>query len=151
MGAANLRKSCTDDIPTCNAFCGKMLPCGIHHCKQPCHQGPCPLCENPIIDTCRCGRGQRKKKCYELKYPVDDVVIHGDDLFRSVQEIREKPFHCIKKCNKIKRCKKHRCQVLCCPVTQVNDASGAHICLETCNKDLPCGKHKCTGFCHTGD
>lgn len=40
MGAENSRKSCLDPIPTCNGICGKIFPCGTHHCKQPCHEGP---------------------------------------------------------------------------------------------------------------
>lgn len=150
MGAANIRESCTDDIPTCQAICGKQLPCGIHHCKKQCHQGPCTLCEQPIMDTCRCGKGQRKKRCFELNYPLDSIVIYGQEYFEEAKEVKEEPFICTKKCNRIKSCKKHRCQRSCCPVTTTNDSSGAHICLETCGKDLECGKHKCTAFCHTG-
>jgi len=93
MGAGSLRKSCLDPIPTCNAICGKILPCGTHHCKKQCHEGPCSLCENPLIEVCRCGRGQRKKYCYELKYPLDDIVIHGEDLLHQVEQLREKPFN----------------------------------------------------------
>jgi hypothetical protein len=112
--------------------------------------GPCSLWEVPIVESCRCAKGQRRKKWYELNYPIDDVVIFGEEMLKSIQEIREMPFLCIKKWNQIKSCKKHKCQRQCCPVTQPNDPSGAHICLETCDKDLACGLHKCTAFCHTG-
>ena len=44
----NLRKSCLDDIPSCGEVCDKILNCGPvgnnHHCKEICHEGPCPKC-----------------------------------------------------------------------------------------------------------
>jgi len=66
------------------------------------------LCEIPLIDICQCGKGQRKKKCFELKYPIDSIAVFGEDIFKEIEEMREKPFFCIKKCSKIKSCKKHR-------------------------------------------
>ena len=42
------RKSCLDDIPTCEDICGKKLSCGQvaknHTCQSKCHTGPCPPC-----------------------------------------------------------------------------------------------------------
>ena len=145
----NIRKSCLDEIPTCKSIWGKLLPCGTHHCRQKWHRGPCSLCEVQCTEICRWGKGERKKKCYELHYPIDNIVIFGEEILKSVQQFREKPFRWIKKCNKLKRCKKHRWQNMCWDVVSLSDPSGAHICLETCGKDLPWGKHKCTAFCHT--
>ena len=43
-----LRKTCTDEIPSCGAVCENVLNCGPvgnnHVCKQTCHEGPCPKC-----------------------------------------------------------------------------------------------------------
>jgi len=131
MGASELRKSCLDDVPTCNSICGKRLPCGTHHCKSPCHQGPCNLCQVPLIDICVCGKGQRKKKCYELKYPIQEIAIFGEELMREIEDLREQPFRCVKKCSQIKSCKKHRCQAYCCPAERGNDPDGVHLCVNT--------------------
>ncbi|KAI9298017.1 hypothetical protein K502DRAFT_322978 [Neoconidiobolus thromboides FSU 785] len=53
--------------PMCGLPCNKMLPCGAHHCKQLCHEGPClledascnficnkprPNCEHPCQGIC---------------------------------------------------------------------------------------------------
>ena len=44
----NLRKVCTDKIPSCGEICGKTLVCGPvganHTCQEICHDGTCPKC-----------------------------------------------------------------------------------------------------------
>lgn len=43
-----VRRKCTDAIPTCGSVCGKRLKCGkpgsFHTCQQLCHEGDCPTC-----------------------------------------------------------------------------------------------------------
>ena len=152
MNGGAIRQSCTDPIPTCKAICGKLLPCGTHHCTKLCHEGPCSLCDELVIDICRCTRGQRKAKCYVINYPIEAIAVYGQKILSKAQEFGTEKFICNKKCNKMKSCKKHRCKIVCCELNaeQGGDNQGAHICLETCGKLLACGKHNCLAFCHIG-
>ena len=86
---------------------------------------------------CRCGKGQRKARCYLINYPIESVITYGEKILNKAKEFRENEFICNKKCSKLKSCKKHRCQKTCCPVNATgHDREGAHVCLENCNKKL---------------
>ena len=63
-------------------------------------------------------------------------------------------FKCKRVCNALKKCGKHQCKEVCCPVKKelgrAGDPEGRHLCMLTCNKMLSCGKHRCEDFCHLG-
>ncbi len=57
----------------------------------------------------------------------------GRSSFRSIVDQQE--------CNTKRRCGRHRCNAVCCPVFNVKDA---HPCPHTCGRPLKCGLHKCS-------
>lgn len=126
VGAAP-RVACTDPFPTCGKICGKPLACG-HLCPRKCHNGPCDdeKCEVMVELTCVCGKTRRRMPCWEA------TTMDG-------------PMKCHKKCNALKSCGKHRCNVVCCP-----GGADAHFCTQICGKLLNCGKHHCDYPCHLG-
>ncbi|KAF4672416.1 Transcription initiation factor TFIID subunit 9 [Perkinsus chesapeaki] len=124
---AEPRRSCVDPLPTCGKICAKPLPCG-HLCPKKCHNGPCDdeKCEEMVELTCVCGKTRRLMPCWEA------TTMTG-------------PMKCHKKCNALKSCGKHRCNVVCCP-----GGPDAHFCTQVCGKLLNCGKHHCDYPCHLG-
>jgi hypothetical protein len=55
---------CDVEAPTCGATCGKLLPCGQHHCAERCHIGECPsTCRAVVEKSCACGRMQKTLPC----------------------------------------------------------------------------------------
>lgn len=48
--------SCSYKLFSCNNVCNKSLDCGIHNCKQICHDGTCLLCNGRGVYKCLCGR-----------------------------------------------------------------------------------------------
>ncbi|TKY44830.1 NF-X1-type zinc finger protein NFXL1 [Spatholobus suberectus] len=131
----NERKSCLDPIPTCSQVCGKLLDCGMHRCKEACHNEECPPCLVLVSQKCRCGSTSRTVECY-----------------KSIM-VNEK-FMCEKSCGRKKNCGRHRCSERCCPHSHPNNnLSGdwdPHFCSMPCGKKLRCGQHVCESFCHSG-
>ena len=123
------KTSCTEltDADTCGQVCGKLLPCGVHRCKEKCHYGACKPCGELVPRKCRCGSSERLVPCGEAAWL------------------------CNKVCRKMKSCGIHRCTAVCCPsCNDRDDAAGVHICTLICGKTLSCGKHKCELLCHKG-
>ena len=90
--------------------------------------------------------------CYVINYSREAAAAifakDGNDPaeFDAIREYR-----CLKTCNQYKGCKKHKCQIPCCPVKKGGpDPEGDHLCLMECPKTLSCGVHKCADFCHFG-
>lgn len=84
--SADPRKSCLDEIPTCENICKKLLLCGEpgarHECQSKCHNGPCPPCPKKTAVRCRCGHLNKTLLCSELLVMADDA-------------------RCERKCNKV--------------------------------------------------
>ncbi|XP_024943770.1 protein shuttle craft isoform X2 [Cephus cinctus] len=122
------RKSCLDEIPTCEKICCKRLKCGQpshpHTCKSKCHEGDCPECELITKVKCRCGNMDKEIPCKELTTKADDA-------------------RCEKRCTKKRSCGRHKCNQMCCIDIE-------HICPLPCSKTLSCGRHKCEQTCHKG-
>ncbi|XP_004512772.1 NF-X1-type zinc finger protein NFXL1 [Cicer arietinum] len=130
------RHSCMDPIPTCSQVCGKLLHCGIHACKDPCHVGECPPCKVLISQKCRCSSTSRTVECYKTL-------------------TENQKFTCEKPCGQKKNCGRHRCSEKCCPLSGPNnDVTIAdwdpHFCSMLCGKKLRCGQHVCETLCHSG-
>ncbi|PIA36907.1 hypothetical protein AQUCO_03200102v1 [Aquilegia coerulea] len=127
------RASCLDPIPTCPQICGKLLPCGIHHCNELCHAGDCPPCMIVVSQSCRCGSSSRSVECS--------------------RKMDEK-FVCEKACGRKKNCGRHRCSERCCPLStsksQLLGGWDPHLCSMICGKNLRCGQHSCESLCHIG-
>ncbi|XP_074572574.1 NF-X1-type zinc finger protein NFXL1-like [Curcuma longa] len=130
------RKSCLDPIPTCSETCERVLPCGIHRCKETCHEGDCPPCLVLVDQKCRCLSSSRKVECYKASE-------------------ESKTFLCDKSCGKKKNCGRHRCTERCCPLSKTAGAISdsdwdPHLCSMPCGKKLRCGQHSCQLLCHSG-
>ncbi|KAJ4792936.1 NF-X1 type zinc finger family protein [Rhynchospora pubera] len=130
------RESCLDPIPTCSEVCAKALPCGIHFCKDTCHEGDCPPCLVKVEQRCRCGSSTRTIECFK------------------VSEVKD-AFLCPKQCGRKKNCGRHRCNESCCPLSrnsgQMDSAEwDPHLCSMPCGKKLRCGQHTCQLLCHSG-
>lgn len=137
--------SCADPFPCCGEVCGKPLPCGLHTCPRKCHTGPCPTCEAPCTQTCRCGLTKRSIPCWAL---------HGGPAPLSVSPEQEQslraPFVCERVCKTELNCRRHRCEALCCPHRGQRSDGSFHVCPRVCGKLLNCGKHTCYLPCHAG-
>ncbi|XP_073109925.1 NF-X1-type zinc finger protein NFXL1-like [Elaeis guineensis] len=130
------RESCLDPIPTCSKLCAKLLICGLHRCKETCHEGECPPCLVRVEQKCRCGSSSQTVECYK------------------VSEERE-TFVCDKPCGRKKNCGRHRCSERCCPLSKPGAQLSSvdwdpHLCSMPCGKRLRCGQHSCQMLCHSG-
>ncbi|KAF9589493.1 hypothetical protein IFM89_024764 [Coptis chinensis] len=127
------RSSCLDAIPTCSQICGKLLPCGLHHCKELCHVGDCAPCMVTVSQSCRCGSCSQSVEC--SRKMAENYV-------------------CDKPCGRKKNCGRHRCSERCCPLfnskTQLPGDWDPHLCSMVCGKKLRCGQHSCQSLCHIG-
>ncbi|CAL9216942.1 unnamed protein product [Arabidopsis halleri] len=132
------RRSCLDPIPSCSNICSKLLPCGLHNCKEMCHSGGCSPCLVQVSQKCRCGSTSRTVECYKTVLETEKFI-------------------CAKPCGRKKNCGRHRCNERCCPLLnhpKNDDLSGdffdLHFCHIPCGKRLRCGQHSCETLCHTG-
>ncbi|XP_038044789.1 transcriptional repressor NF-X1-like [Patiria miniata] len=129
-----VRKTCLDPVPTCKNTCGKPLKCGgdyVHTCKQPCHEGDCPVCPLNSTVRCRCGHRMIDVLCRELVKAYDPLTGQVSMM-------------CDRKCPKKKDCGKHKCNVKCCVAKE-------HNCNQVCGRMLNCGLHRCEEMCHAGN
>ncbi|VVA93198.1 unnamed protein product [Arabis nemorensis] len=136
-GLEEERQSCLDPIPSCSNICSKLLPCGLHNCKETCHSGDCLPCLVQVSQKCRCRSTSRTVECYK--------TVSGTEKFI-----------CAKQCGRKKNCGRHRCSERCCPLLnhpKNDDMSGdsdLHLCQIPCGKRLRCGQHSCETLCHSG-
>ena len=161
---AKPRTKCTDPIPHCDKRCGKPLKCGKHTCPFTCHEGPCmDPCLQVELRKCRCG--QRKflvpcgfegkphctLKCHTLmsckRHRCQAICCPGRpkvsrrkkvllDDYTPTNETEVEPEHiCLRECNLMLSCGKHRCKRTC-------HAGKCPPCLESDSNDLvcPCGR-----------
>mmetsp|Transcript_42742 Transcript_42742/g.65667 ORF Transcript_42742/g.65667 Transcript_42742/m.65667 type:complete len:358 (+) Transcript_42742:2269-3342(+) len=90
--------------------------------------------------------------CFVKNYPEEkkNEILSKQEVSEEIKELL-KEFRCTRVCNKMKKCKRHKCKEVCCGVQKGGpDPTGAHMCLLTCSKTLSCGKHQCNDFCHIG-
>ncbi|KAI9316413.1 hypothetical protein BX666DRAFT_1859237 [Dichotomocladium elegans] len=134
------RTVCSDPIPTCQSSCGKELPCG-HVCKEKCHLGSCPPCEELVEVRCRCRSTTFQATCASV-----------------CEAAGGEPPLCNKVCRAMKNCGRHQCGTVCCPASKqrnnkknsVRDNGMLHDCPLTCGRTLSCAIHQCQAPCHKG-
>nr|CAH7743895.1 unnamed protein product [Callosobruchus chinensis] len=80
---------CTQETPSCQDTCEKVLECGIHTCNERCHKDKCGLCLETVVKSCRCGLHSKEVQCC-------------------------KPYFCETKCKRMRDCNKHPCNRKCC-------------------------------------
>jgi len=140
------RSSCLDKLPTCHYKCDRMLKCGIHFCKQKCHDSECKKCDIPVKKQCRCKAETKVLKCHEYELKKTEAILSGN-----IEYITNPDgwIQCRKKCKRIMSCGIHKCGKQCCEGRTKSGYQG-HRCQRICDKLLNCGKHHCVSYCHTG-
>lgn len=134
--SSNVRKKCTDPIPTCPNVCGKRLSCSRHCCDKICHVGPCGECKEEVKVPCKCKSSTIKVSCLLSKGAMEQ-------------------HQCNKICKAMRTCKRHQCGKPCCSSSLHADPDGLdlegnHICPLVCSRKLRCGNHTCDLLCHKG-
>ncbi|KAG0725125.1 NF-X1-type zinc finger protein NFXL1 [Chionoecetes opilio] len=138
-------RRCSNKAWTCGQPCGRILSCGQHPCRNPCHPEECSPCPRKSQQHCSCGGSKQLRECAR---PV---------------------WHCDKVCNKQHSCGYHRCQQIChkedcglcpssgrrsCPCGKTSHTlpctQDIPSCGDTCGKELACGVHLCAERCHKG-
>ncbi|RPA81228.1 hypothetical protein BJ508DRAFT_239239 [Ascobolus immersus RN42] len=160
---------------TCGKVCDSLMPCGIHKCNKPCHQGPCGDCPETEVVKCYCGKESKTVKCSQKNEPKTSVEIKDGEFVEW-----KGYYHCASDCEKFFDCNIHKCQKPChpqeptikhCPLSpdvvqtcpcgktplRMLGIEERHSCTDpipkcdkVCNKKLPCG-HPCQKKCHEGD
>ncbi|KAG2003340.1 shuttle craft protein [Coprinopsis cinerea AmutBmut pab1-1] len=57
----NVKCSLANEKVSCGTICGKLMPCGFHHCQSLCHSGNCGSCTAPC--------GKNRKLCLPEHHP----------------------------------------------------------------------------------
>ncbi|XP_026725229.1 protein shuttle craft [Trichoplusia ni] len=153
---------CTAESGSCGSWscgdtCGRVLACGAHVCRAPCHAPPCRPCAllPQHVPTCPCGNTQLPKD--SRKSCTDPIPLCGN--------ICAKPLQCGPAGDK------HFCKLNChegpcpeCPDKTVLQCRCGHssrevpcaelpemynnvLCQKKCNKKLSCGRHRCRTVC----
>ncbi|XP_023953181.2 protein shuttle craft [Bicyclus anynana] len=142
---------------SCESSCGRVLSCGAHVCRSPCHAPPCPPC--PLrpdnVPACPCGRTRISKE--QRKLCTDPIPLCGN--------ICTKPLSCGPAGDKHfckENCHEGVCRVcpdktlLQCrcghssrevPCAELPDMLNNVLCQRKCNKKLSCGRHRCRTVC----
>ncbi|KAJ3662166.1 hypothetical protein Zmor_006522 [Zophobas morio] len=133
-GKSKYQLPCTEETPTCQDTCEKILSCGLHTCNQRCHKETCGVCLEIVEKACKCGLHSKEVQCY-------------------------KPYSCETKCKRMKDCNKHPCNKKCCdgncppcekPCARTLNC-GNHKCTSVCHRGLcyPCNQTE-TVTCRCG-
>ncbi|XP_008191258.2 NF-X1-type zinc finger protein NFXL1 [Tribolium castaneum] len=124
-GKSKYQLPCTEETPTCQDTCDKLLTCGLHRCNQRCHKDACGACLEIVEKSCKCGLHSKEVHC-------------------------SKPYFCETKCKRMRDCNKHPCNKKCCdgscppcekPCGRTLNC-GNHKCNSVCHRGLcyPCNQ-----------
>ncbi|XP_034830503.1 protein shuttle craft-like [Maniola hyperantus] len=145
------------DTWSCESSCGRVLSCGAHVCRSPCHPPPCPLCplrpEN--VPACPCGHTRISKD--QRKSCTDPIPLCGNICAKplSCGPVGDKHF-CKEKCHEGEcrvcpdntllqcRCGHSSREVPCADLPEMHNNV---LCQRKCNKKLSCGRHRCRTVC----
>ncbi|CAH2240307.1 jg14293 [Pararge aegeria aegeria] len=153
---------CTAETGTCSTWscessCGRVLSCGAHVCRSPCHAPPCPLCplrpEN--VPACPCGHTRISKD--QRKSCTDPIPLCGNICAKplSCGPVGDKHF-CKENChegacrvcpdNTLLQCRcGHSSREV--PCADLPEMYNNVLCQRKCNKKLSCGRHRCRTVC----
>eukprot|EP00756_Hemistasia_phaeocysticola_P034292 Hpha_TRINITY_DN16514_c1_g3::TRINITY_DN16514_c1_g3_i1::g.133992::m.133992/K12236/NFX1; transcriptional repressor NF-X1 len=142
-GKMSYRTRCSDvdEGRSCERKCGRVLGCGVHRCRDPCHAGECAPCGLSYGQRCFCGSSKDDRATCKAEPGAEEP----DDLSDTDEEAEPgsheppgfvpKTFSCGKLCGKPLGCGNHSCEREChhgpcgdCPLLPAN--------VESC----PCGK-----------
>ncbi|KAF2221825.1 hypothetical protein BDZ85DRAFT_274744 [Elsinoe ampelina] len=166
---------------SCDEVCGDLMPCGLHTCPRPCHEGLCGACEEAVQARCYCGQEQKDIQCCEqgdIKTSQRKQIESNDD--RPLAEEWTGSYQCANSCNRPFDCGVHSCEKPChaqeadsthcprspdvvthcpCGKTPLSEFAGAS--RDSCSDPIPnCDKacmkplgcgHACEQKCHAGD
>ncbi|KIO25872.1 hypothetical protein M407DRAFT_75162, partial [Tulasnella calospora MUT 4182] len=156
---------------SCGQTCGRLLNCGVHHCKTACHPGPCEPCDVSIVAECYCGRERKSMTCGTGE--PKECMADGKTWTGR--------WECGQVCDRPLDCGVHRCPKTChppssspahCPMSpdvvqtcpcwwqtplsslpgppRQTCSSPIPTCGKTCSKQLPSCEHLCQEPCHIG-
>eukprot|EP00871_Galdieria_phlegrea_P001853 jgi/Galph1/2669/GphlegSOOS_G1369.1 len=182
---------------SCGGVCSRQLACGNHHCCDICHPGICGSCPYlpELWRTCACGKVNLWPDVYDIIelcswthlsktmwHEVACGLVKRSETIEVAcslcsEEMREK-LVCNRSCGSKLECKRHKCDMVCCPFSKKNkkkQAKGSfqsnedfaviisylgadiwneydHSCKMSCDKLLNCGEHLCDLPCgHHGN
>ncbi|CAJ0568288.1 unnamed protein product, partial [Mesorhabditis spiculigera] len=140
----------------CALICEKPLPCGMHKCARPCHDGACNDCEQEEEKVCCCGKETKMKlgrmKCDE---PVptcgktcNKQLFCGSGEHRCQSACHQGPCPpCPLSTSVPCRCGRSRQEVDCVEFNSNFELYSTLECDNICPKKLMCGKHVCQKKC----
>ncbi|KAL8758450.1 MAG: hypothetical protein Q9184_003925 [Pyrenodesmia sp. 2 TL-2023] len=119
-------KRCIDTVYdvgwSCGQICGDLMPCGVHTCQEPCHEGLCGACEVDIDSGCYCGKIAKPVPCCDREDEKTSVMESPTEENPSRVKEWLGSFHCRQVCDRVYDCGKHRCERSCHP----QDTKPAH-------------------------
>ncbi|KAI8435689.1 hypothetical protein MSG28_003944 [Choristoneura fumiferana] len=142
---------------SCGAECSRVLACGAHVCREPCHAPPCAACRllPAAVPSCPCGRTkldpEARKACTDPVPLCGNICAKplpcgpaGDKHFCKL-DCHEGPCPvCPDKTLLPCRCGHSSREVPCAELPQMLDNV---FCQKKCNKKLSCGRHRCRASC----
>ena len=154
-GKLSFQVMCKDNAKprSCGQTCGRLLPCRIHHCSLPCHEGDCGDCRATKEMTCYCGKQTKSVSCAVRNFTCQEEC--GKALSCGLHT-------CNRNCHpgSCGRCPRDPALVTTCPCGK-NQLSVLLIeerksctdpiptCYTPCQQLQACG-HQCQAMCHFG-
>ncbi|XP_061713720.1 protein shuttle craft [Cydia pomonella] len=142
---------------SCGAACARVLACGAHVCRAPCHAPPCEPCAlmPASVLTCPCGRTKlpkdKRKSCTDAIPLCGNICAkplpcgpEGDKHFCKLECHEGACPVCPDKTLLPCRCGHSSREVPCSELPQMLDNV---FCQKKCNKKLSCGRHRCRACC----
>lgn len=154
-GKLSFQVMCKDNAKprSCGQTCGRLLPCRMHHCTLPCHEGECLECSETRQLQCHCGKQTKNVACAVRSYACEDACSKPLSCGVHVCERGCHPGSC-------GRCPRDPGLITHCPCGK-NPLSLLLIeerksctdpiptCYTPCLQLLSCG-HQCQAMCHFG-
>nr|QFR37585.1 shuttle craft [Odontopera bidentata] len=141
----------------CGGACGRVLACGAHVCRAPCHAPPCAPCRllPAAVPTCPCGKMRLPPGCRVAC--TDPIPVCAGVCARPLPcgpatdrhfcklDCHEGPCpECPDKTLVQCRCGHSSREVFCVDLPEmINNV----LCQKKCNKKLSCGRHRCRTTC----
>nr|QFR37590.1 shuttle craft [Biston betularia] len=145
---------------SCGGGCGRVLACGAHVCRAPCHPPPCAPCAllPEAVKACPCGKMKlepaARKSCSDSIPLCGNICAKplpcgpaGDKHFCKL-DCHEGPCPaCPEKTLVQCRCGHSSREI---PCVDLQEMANNVLCQKKCNKKLSCGRHRCRAACCAG-